>query len=144
MLVKRKKDKNFPEEKQFIELTHEKIKFLLMSEEEMIETNEIMSAEEIYTLRYNLIRYYLYLLKLFLKNLTPEFLSKEAELKWDEFVKTKEFKDMVKEYRNEEENAELKMEALYDQCIENIEEIKNFNETMEGSLSLYIKEEESF
>lgn len=89
-----------------------------------------MSPEEIYTLRYNLIRYYLYLLKGFLKNMTPEFLSKEAELKWDEFLKTKEFKDMMKEYRNEEENAELKMEALYDQCMENIEEIKSFNETM--------------
>ena len=55
----------------------------------------------------------MYFLKLFLKNLTPEFLDRKVKLERDEFLKIKEFKNIVKEYRKEEKNVRLKMGALY-------------------------------
>ena len=70
-IINRNKNKEYPEEKQYLELKYEKINFLLHSELEIIETNQVMEAEEIYSLRYNLLRYYIILLKEFMENLKP-------------------------------------------------------------------------
>lgn len=71
----------------------------------MIESNEVMSVEEIYSLRYNILKYYGILLKEFINSLKPEKLEQKRKLKWAEFMKTNEFKDLLKEFRNKEENA---------------------------------------
>lgn len=52
-------------------MKYEKIKFLLDSEEEVIESSDALNADEIYSVRYNLLRYYTILLKEFLKELKP-------------------------------------------------------------------------
>ena len=47
MLVRRKKSKLFLQEKQFVELMHEKIRFLLISMEEMTEAISVLTTVEI-------------------------------------------------------------------------------------------------
>lgn len=71
-------------------MKYEKIKFLYDSEEQMTEASEVLSNEEILSLRYCLLRYYLILLGDFIKGLNAHALTKEVEkYKWDDFLKTK-------------------------------------------------------
>ena len=45
-------------------------------------------------------------------------------------MKTQEFKKMKKQYESQAEEVDMKLEALYDQCIDNMESIKTFNSVL--------------
>ena len=81
--VKRKeKAQEFDKQLDFIQLEHEKINFLALSEEQAIMTNSVLNSDQILMLRYCLWKYYIILLRNFIHNLNPEHLSKKANLKW--------------------------------------------------------------
>ena len=109
----------------------EKIKFLYDSEEQITEASEVLSKEEIFGLRYCLLRYYMVLLREFLKGLNAQDLSKHAEkYKWDDFIKTKQFRRMREEYSDHYDIVELALGHFGRLCDNFFDEISWFNEPL--------------
>lgn len=68
-------------------------------------------------LAYNLLKYYIVLLRNFRQFMCSQALKdKHPQLNWDDFWKTKEFKEICKETEEDLVKYETKFDSLYDQC----------------------------
>lgn len=78
-------------------MEYDKIKFLLDSEDEIVNASNVLDAPEIFMIRYCLLKYYIILLRDFSDSLKPEHLEKKkSTLKWKDFCKDANFKKMRK------------------------------------------------
>lgn len=81
-------------EKEILELEYAKIDFLYESEEELAVNLNFLDAEEVLALRYNLLKFYVMLLKNFIRDLKPDvyedlYKKRFPNLNWKEFFKSK-------------------------------------------------------
>ncbi len=91
------KDKKFPKEKSTLQNKKDQIDFLRENALQFYENNQYFKPEERYSLTFNLIKYYVILLRDFTDNLNPGNLGKlYPNLAWNDFCKTNEFKDIKK------------------------------------------------
>ena len=68
-------------------------------------------------LSYNTLKYYIVLLKKFKTHLNSNALSQlYPNMRWGEYEKTKEFKELVKEVDEDLNQNEVKFSQLYDNC----------------------------
>lgn len=83
MSIIRKKDKEYPVENEILERKKDQIDFLKDNAEEFLEQREILKPEERLMLTYNLLKYYLVLLKGLKESLNVNQLDKlHPGLKW--------------------------------------------------------------
>lgn len=83
MSIIRKKDKEYPVENEILERKKDQIDFLRDNAEEFLEQREILKPEERLMLTYNLLKYYLVLLKGLKESLNVNQLDKlHPGLKW--------------------------------------------------------------
>lgn len=86
-------------------------------------------------LTYNLIKYYVILLREFSRNLKPEILEKKyPNMKWREFIKTSEFNAIRLQTKNSLDEGEKKVLMLYDECRDVLHRIKPVNPTFDENL----------
>jgi hypothetical protein len=98
MSIIRKKDKDFPEEKATLELKKDEIDFLRENSEEFMDLRDILKPHERLMLSYNLLKYYIVLLRAFRDSLNKNELSQRYPgLKWQEFLTSKQFKEFQKD-----------------------------------------------
>jgi serine/threonine protein kinase len=102
MMIFKKKNQNFPEEKEIIERKKDEIDFLKENSEVFIACNEFLKPHERLMLSYNTLKYYIVLLRKFKEMLNKNALNQQyPNRKWNEYVNTQEFKEMVKEANND-------------------------------------------
>jgi uncharacterized protein YdcH (DUF465 family) len=95
-------------------------------------------------LAYNLLKYYIVLLKNFKDSLNKNELNlMYPGLKWSDFVCTREFKDLIKEVNEDLSQNELKFANLYDQCESFMKEINEINPKFKAAFHQEV-EEKSF
>lgn len=83
MSIIRKKDKEYPIENEILERKKDEIDFLRDNAEEFLEQRQILKPEERLMLTYNLLKYYLVLLKGLKESLNVNQLDKlHPGLKW--------------------------------------------------------------
>lgn len=79
-------------------------------------------------LSYNLLKYYIVLLRGFRDSLNKNDLAQRYPgLKWTEVLSTKQFKEFFKDVDESLNQASLKLANLYDQCRGTIKEIEDIN-----------------
>jgi len=113
--VIRKKNKNFPEEKDLLEKRKDEVDFLRDNSEVFYECVEFLKPHERLMLTYNVLKYYIVLLRKFKKNLNKDSLNQlYPNMKWNGYITTDEFKDLVKETSEDLSQNEIKFTTLYD------------------------------
>lgn len=126
--VIRKKDKNYPEEKELLERRKDEIDFLRDNSEEFLEVGEILDTRSKLMLSYNLMKYYLVLLREFKEGLNKDFLPQRYPgKKWVEYLATKQFKELWGEVNDDLSQYEIKFNNLHNQCEAYIKEIDEIN-----------------
>lgn len=83
---------------------------------------------------FNLIKYYVILLREFIENLNPVKLNAMyANMAWNDFCKTNEFKDIRKEAEDDKAKYEHMFDELYGQCSFCLKEIDVINSKFQGA-----------
>jgi serine/threonine protein kinase len=124
MSVIRKKDKEFPEEKDILERKKDEIDFLRDNADEFLDLRDILKPHERLMLSYNLLKYYIVLLRAFRDGLNKNDLTQRYPgLKWQEVLTTKQFKEFYKDVDESLNQATVKLANLFDQCRGCIKEI---------------------
>jgi hypothetical protein len=78
---------------------------------------DILKPHERLMLSYNLLKYYIVLLRSFRDSLNKnELIQRYPGLKWNEVLTTKQFKEFYKDVDDSLNQASLKLANLYDQC----------------------------
>ena len=91
-------------------------------------------------LSYNLLKYYVILLRKFKGGLNSKSLSERyPNLKWNEYTKTKEFKELLNEVDEDLRTNELKFTQLYDQCEDYLKEISDINPKFKAAFTREIE-----
>lgn len=94
-------------------------------------------------LSYNILKYYVILLRKFKSGLNPNSLnSLYPHLKWSDYSKTKEFKDLVSEVEEDLSQNELKFSQLYDKCEDYLKEISEINPKFKAAFTPDIEEKD--
>ena len=108
--------------------------FLKDNAEVFYENSDYFRTDERYSLTFNLVKYYVVLLREFIENLTPEKLSLlYPNLAWTDFCKTNEFKDIKKEAEDDRTKYEHMFDELYGQCSYCLKEIEEINSKFQGA-----------
>ena len=139
----RKKVKNFPEEKEALERKKDEIDFLRDNAEVFYESIEFMEPHVRLMLSYNLMKYYVVLLRKFKGLLNKNSLNERyPHMRWTEYVSTPEFKELVKEVDDDLNQQEMKFVTLYDECEETLKEISEINSKFKAAFDREITEKE--
>lgn len=141
MSVIRKKNKSFPVQKEILERKKDEIDFLKDNAEEFLGCGNILKIHEKLMLSFNVLKYYIILLRKFRSELNANSLTKTyPNLNWNGYSKTAEFKDMVGEVDEDLNQNELKFTNLFDQCEDYIKDICEVNSKFKSSYTQDIKE----
>lgn len=85
-------------------------------------------------LSYNLLKYYIVLLRSFKDGLNKNDLSqRHPGLKWGEVLATKQFKEFSKDVDECLNQASVKLVNLYDQCRQCLKDIEEINSKFTGA-----------
>lgn len=77
---------------------------------------------------YNLVKYYIVLLRKFKGLLNPNSLNQRfPNMKWQQYSATQEYKELVKEVNDDLCQNEVKFEGIYDECEDILKEIEGIN-----------------
>jgi hypothetical protein len=110
------------------------VKFLHDSEEDL-SLNLNIDHSEIMAFRYNVLKYYVMLLRQLLDSLRPDvFEKKYPKCKWKEFFKTSEFSTLKREISDLLGKAEIKVSEAYDKCKSELQTVRKFNPKIEHVL----------
>jgi hypothetical protein len=141
MSVTRKKDIEFSEEKEILERKKNEIDFLRENAEEFLDLRVILKPHERLMLSYNLLKYYIVLLRGFRDSLNENDLAQRYPgLKWAEVLGTKQFKEFSKDVEECLNQAALKLANIYDQCRGLLHEIESINSKFLAAFSSEVED----
>lgn len=142
--VIRKKGKSYPEEKEALERKKDEVDFLRDNSEVFFEEcGEFFKPHEKLMLTYNTLKYYIVLLSKFKKHLNKQSLTQlYPNMRWQEYIGTADFKELVKEVDEDLSQNEIKLAQLYDQCEDVIKEIGGINSKFSAHFNREVSETE--
>ena len=102
-----------------------------------------MKPHEKLMLSYNTLKYYIVLLRKFKSILNKNSLNQiYPNMKWNQYVATQEFKELVKETDDDLSQNEVKFNQLYDQCEDVLKDISEINSKFGAAFNQDITEKE--
>lgn len=111
-----------------LERKKDEIDFLKDNAEVFFECVDLLKNHERLMISYNLVKYYIVLLRKFKGLLNINSLNQRfPNMKWQQYSATQEYKELVKEVNDDLCQIEVKFETIYDECEDILKEIEGIN-----------------